>query len=253
MSAALTESADVAQVVLYAFWAFFFGLIYWLRMEDRREGYPLESDVPGRQGPDSQILIPKPKTFKLPSGEVVEAPNFERDRRPILATRTGKIGGSPMHPTGNALLSNVGPASYAQRSDTVELTREGHDLIVPMRVADDFDVSAGPDPRKWNVLGADGKVAGTVKDLWVDRADVMVRYLEVELSAGGTRLLPITMSLLQREARVVEVASIYASQFGEVPTTKEADRLTTLEEERICAYYAGGRLYADASRLGPVV
>lgn len=253
MSAALTESADVAQVVLYAFWAFFFGLIYWLRLEDRREGYPLESDVPGRQGPDSQILIPKPKTFKLPSGELVEAPNFERDSRPILATRSAKIGGSPLLPTGNAMLSNTGPASYAQRSDTVELNREGHDLIVPMRVADDFEVNAGPDPRKWNVVGADGKVAGKVVDLWVDRADIMVRYLEVELTGGTTRLVPITMLLLQKATKTVEVASIYASQFAEVPTLKEADRLTTLEEERICAYYAGGKLYADASRLGPIV
>lgn len=40
----ITEYIDVAQLVLYAFWVFFFGLIYWLRKEDKREGYPLESD-----------------------------------------------------------------------------------------------------------------------------------------------------------------------------------------------------------------
>ena len=33
-----------AQVVLYAFWIFFAGLILYLRREDKREGYPLESD-----------------------------------------------------------------------------------------------------------------------------------------------------------------------------------------------------------------
>jgi photosynthetic reaction center H subunit len=33
---------DGAQIVLYAFWLFFFGLIYYLRREDKREGYPLE-------------------------------------------------------------------------------------------------------------------------------------------------------------------------------------------------------------------
>ena len=40
----ITQYIDVAQLVLYAFWIFFFGLIYWLRREDKREGYPLESD-----------------------------------------------------------------------------------------------------------------------------------------------------------------------------------------------------------------
>lgn len=40
----ITEYIDLAQLVLYAFWVFFFGLIVWLRKEDKREGYPLESD-----------------------------------------------------------------------------------------------------------------------------------------------------------------------------------------------------------------
>ena len=46
---AITSNIDVAQVVLYAFWIFFAGLVFYLRREDRREGYPLESEV-GRRG-----------------------------------------------------------------------------------------------------------------------------------------------------------------------------------------------------------
>ena len=38
LSGYLTEYMDVAQVVLYLFWGFFFALIFWLRREDRREG-----------------------------------------------------------------------------------------------------------------------------------------------------------------------------------------------------------------------
>ena len=38
------EYIDGAQITLYAFWAFFLGLVYYLRREDKREGYPLESD-----------------------------------------------------------------------------------------------------------------------------------------------------------------------------------------------------------------
>jgi photosynthetic reaction center H subunit len=254
MSTALTESMDVAQIVLYAFWAFFFGLIYWLRKEDRREGYPLESDNPRRVGPENQILIPSPKTFLLPHGGEAQAPNFARDDREVLAERTANSAGSPLEPTGDPMLSAVGPASFAQRSDEPELTREGHDLIVPMRAADGFAVMAGPDPRGWDVVATDGKVAGTVKDIWVDRADVMVRYLEVELAeAEGTRLLPITMLRLRAEPKKVEVTSVRADHFASVPTLKEPDRVTLLEEDQICAFYAGGRLYAEPKRLGPVV
>ena len=58
---------DVAQIVLYAFWLFFFGLLFYLRREDRREGYPLESEAePGLKARDV-IWIPRPKTF-LPLG-----------------------------------------------------------------------------------------------------------------------------------------------------------------------------------------
>ena len=34
---AITSEIDVAQVVLYAFWFFFAGLIIYLRKEDKRE------------------------------------------------------------------------------------------------------------------------------------------------------------------------------------------------------------------------
>ena len=48
---AITSNIDVAQVVLYVFWIFFAGLIFYLRQEDRREGYPLEADVETGRGP----------------------------------------------------------------------------------------------------------------------------------------------------------------------------------------------------------
>ena len=255
--ASLTASMDVAQVVLYAFWLFFFGLIFWLRREDRREGYPLESDNPKRLGPVGPVLIPAPKTFRLPHGGTVQAPNFERDGRAIQSQRVSEASGSPSEPTGDPMLSGVGPASFAQRADKPELTREGHDLIVPMRVASDFSFDAGPDPRGWDVVGADGKVAGVVKDLWVDRADVMVRYLEVQLPVGegaaGRRLIPVPSLRIVAHPRHVQVDSIKAGQFASVPVLKQADRITVLEEERIGAFYAGGRLYADPKRLGPAL
>ncbi len=41
---------DGAQIALYAFWFFFIGLIIYLRREDKREGYPLESPQGPREG-----------------------------------------------------------------------------------------------------------------------------------------------------------------------------------------------------------
>jgi len=203
----------------------------------------------------ADFLIPAPKTFLLPEGGSVLAPRVEK-RTEALATLPHPGGlGWPADPAGHPLLSNAGPSSFASRKDHVEKTREGHDLIVPMRIAEGFAVSAGPDPRGWDVIATDGKRAGKVKDLWVDRADVMVRYVEVELGgdSGGTRLLPITMLLLHREPRQVAVHALRAEHFASVPTLKEPDRVTVLEEEKICAFYAGGRRYADPKRLGPVV
>jgi photosynthetic reaction center H subunit len=258
MAVALTESIDVAQVVLYAFWLFFFGLVFWLRREDRREGYPLESDNPRIVGPINPVFIPPAKSFLLPHGGTVEAPNFQRDTRELQGRRTAASPGFPHEPSGDPLLSGMGPAAWAERADKPELTREGHDLIVPLRVAQEFSVFAGPDPRGWDVVAADGKVAGVVKDLWIDRADSLVRYLEVELPASENaqpphRLVPFTMLRLQEDPAAVRVVALHAGHFVNVPALKSQDQVTLLEEERICAFYAGGRLYADAKRLGPVL
>lgn len=35
---------DLGQVLIWLFWGFFFGLILWIRREDKRLGYPLDSD-----------------------------------------------------------------------------------------------------------------------------------------------------------------------------------------------------------------
>src|ERR1700755_1464410 len=47
MHTELTAYMDVAQVVLYGFWIFFAGLIFYLRREDKREGYPLQYEGAG--------------------------------------------------------------------------------------------------------------------------------------------------------------------------------------------------------------
>lgn len=249
---AITGYVDVAQLVLYAFWIFFAFLIFYLRREDKREGYPLESDrsehvrVVGFPG------LPEPKVFALPHGGTYEAPNARAEERSIAAEPAAPWPGAPLEPTGDPMADGVGPAAWAERDDEPDLTLEGQPRIVPMRVASGFRVEErDPDPRGMDVVGADGEVGGTVRDIWVDRSEPQVRYLEVGLPGeGGDRsvLLPITMAVVDSRREQVRVASILASQFAGVPALRQAGQVTRLEEDRICAYYAGGHLYAVPSR-----
>ena len=276
---ALTSYIDVAQVVLYAFWVFFFGLIIYLRREDKREGYPLEDDLPDAEGnirlkTFSIPALPQPKTFLLPEGGTYSAPHDRRDRRPIAAVPTSRFPGAPLEPTGNPMLDGVGPASYAERSDLPDMGLDGQPRILPLRLARElYVVERDPNLMGMSVVGANGNVAGMVSDLWVDRTDMLIRYLEVELRSeyGGHRvLLPMTLArikpqryagpdghitqrIVKNRPREVRVISILAPQFAHVPTLQNPDQVTRQEEDKITAYYASGHRYAVPSRLGPVL
>jgi photosynthetic reaction center H subunit len=253
-----TGYIDLAQVTLYVFWAFFFGLIFWLRREDRREGYPLETDPSGAVKDRGFLLIPKPKTFRLRDGSTYTAPNFQRDTRPIAARRVGNWPGAPMTPTGDPLVDGVGPAAWAERRDIPDTTYDGKDKIVPLRVDPHYSIpTEDPDPRGMKVWAADRKVVGTVIDVWVDRSEHVIRYLEVDIGPGkGPLLVPMTLSRIEGTPLAgysVKVKSIISSQFANVPRTRSADRVTFLEEDRICAYFAGGHLYATPQRVEPLI
>ena len=97
-------------------------------------------------------------------------------------------------------------------------------------------------------------MAGTVKDVWIDRAEWMIRYLEVSLDGTGQSvMLPMTMSLVNKSKRQVAVDAITAAQFAAVPKTSNPDQITFYEEERVVAYYGGGYLYAVPSRSEPLI
>jgi photosynthetic reaction center H subunit len=254
---AITSYIDVAQIALYAFWIFFAGLIYYLRREDKREGYPLESDRSGHVRVQGWPRMPKPKTFLLRDGAIRVAPRAPSPAAAINATPVGAWLGAPLEPTGNPMLDGVGPAAYANRPEEPDRTVDGALKIVPLRVAKDFSVEArDPDPRGMAVIGADGAVGGVVVDAWVDRSEAILRYLEVEVPAatGGRRvLLPVNFTRINGGRRRVKVKSILGSQFATVPGLHNPDQVTLREEDRITAYYAGGTLYASASRMGPVL
>jgi photosynthetic reaction center H subunit len=253
-SGGITGYIDIAQLVLYAFWIFFAGLIFYLRREDKREGYPLESDRSGRVKVQGFPAIPKPKTFRLADGSTVQAPRVEQDLRPIRALPNGSHLGAPLVPTGNPMLDAVGPAAYAQRANFPDHTIDGEPMIVPVRVAPGFTVASNdPDPRGMSVYGADRELAGTVSELWVDRAEPQIRYLEVETKAARRVLLPINFTKIDGSTRSIHVRSILASQFATVPALASPDQITRREEDQIMAYYSSGNLYATAARAEPLL
>jgi len=247
----ITGYIDLAQILLYVFWIFFAGLIWYLVLEGHREGYPMESGSSGR-AVIKGFPIPEPKTFLLGGGRRVTVPDLTRKEPAYNAVASHPSSGSPIEPTGDAMTAAVGAGAYSNREDVPERTTHGVPLIQPLRIASDFSVATQDvDPRGLPVMAGDGKQGGTVKDIWIDSAEMMFRYLEVEITGGKTVLLPITFSLIRRNQ--VEVHAIYARHFAAVPALKNPDQVTKLEEEKITAYYGGGTLYADATRSEPLI
>ena len=129
--------------------------------------------------------------------------------------------------------------------------------IVPLRDQPAFFL-AWEDPKVlgMTVHGLDGKQAGTVVDAWIDRSEVVVRYLEVELEASigsGRVLLPMNFMTIKPKLRQIRTNTILASQFADVPRTKNPNTITILEEEKVLAYYGGGLMYATAKRQEPIL
>lgn len=236
---------DLALISLYMFWIFFAGLIYYIQRENQREGYPLENEDGTLTG--SNLSLPEPKTFILPHGRgEYKAPNFEREARDLALAPTSGGTGFPFAPTGNPLKDGVGPAAWSARRDEAELDGHGNAKIQPMAKVGEFAVAAGRDPRGLAVMCHDRKSPGIVSDMWVDVPEQMVRYLEVTLDAGGTRLVP--MALVKIKADRVIVNALDSESFRDIPAIISDAQITKLEEEKVSAYVAGGYLYTADKR-----
>ena len=251
----IVGTLDVTELVFYAFVLFFLALLVYLRREDRREGYPLEDEVTGRvDTPGGVLSAATPKSFHMPFGRgTVFAPNQKRDSVDIAAKRTFRSPGAPYYPTGNPLVDGIGPAAWADRAKHTDLDGEGRNRIVPIGAAEGISVhSSDSDPRGMSVIAADGAIAGTVTDLWVDRAEHVIRYLEVDT---GTKkvLAPMGMAKVKGRNRQVEIDAINAADFAAAPVPGVAGEITFYEEERIVAYFGGGYLYANRERQEPLI
>lgn len=273
MTLGFSEHIDIALVVLYAFWIFFFALIFYLRREDRREGYPLIVEVTGKVHTDSAIWTPNPKFWSLPGGGKAQAPQADPKEPEFHGRRISKLDGAPYEPTGNPLTDAFGPASYALRDELPDMTGYGDLKIVPLRVFEEMDVLAGDvDPRGLSVMSRDDQEVGKISDLWVDRYESMIRYYEIELAAASAKgegdeegaavaarrvLVPYAMAtivagnfLFPVSKKYIRISSLNADQFEDVPATSSADQITRREEDRISAYYAGGQFFNRVEPAG---
>jgi len=253
---AITPYIDIAQLTLYAFWLFFAGLVIYLILESKREGFPLITNRPGERL-EGLLPMPAPKTFLLRDGTTRTVPEIEADE-PVNAVQTLGFDGAPWVPLGDPMQDGMGPASYALRSTEPELTYEGEHRTVPLRVAVDHWVAEeDSDPRGWEVITADKLVAGLVSDIWLDRSEAYIRYIEVAPADPLARrvIVPVELTRVITYAinGVVKIAAVTAAQLLAAPVPASPDFVTAREEDRIQAYFASGHLYAFPSRLGPLL
>ncbi|MEL6677407.1 MAG: photosynthetic reaction center subunit H [Pseudomonadota bacterium] len=248
----IVGNIDLAQVALYLFWAFFAALIIYLQRENMREGYPLVDETGEATGNQGPFPLPEPKTFKMPGDRPdVTVPNTAEKERDVAVEPIYAFAGTAFEPTGDPMADGVGPASWAERADEPEVDAHGHAKIQPIRITEGFGLAPGAfDPIGIDVISGDRQVVGKVSEMWIDVPEQLIRYYEIDLGKDGTRLIPKDLSRVSRSG--LRVHSIYASQFAGVPKTKKKDVVTKLEEEKISAYYCGGKIYAADDRLNPI-
>jgi len=108
----ITEYMDFAQILVYVFWFFFAGLIFYLRREDKREGYPLESD---RRGVTVQgwPAMPEPRAERASHPAIAADPSLVTQAAASVETPAAGAGGtgSTDPETGPAMPADDGPTS----------------------------------------------------------------------------------------------------------------------------------------------
>ena len=250
-----THFMDVTTLLVIVFFIFFFGLIYYLLQEDKREGYPMISDVTGERElgwPEP----PGPKTYLRLEGGTVTLPN-DHERDPYLvATRMAGFPGAALTPTGAYPMNDgIGPGAYVEMREEPFKTFDGVNTVAPMRLAEGWKIlGLDIDPRGMAVAGADGAVAGHVIDFFFYIVLGILVYLEVSLVGSGERVLaPLAFLVVNSGKRLVSTRAIMSEQFTRIPRLRSLDEVTAREEDKISAYFAGGYLYAEPSRLEPLL
>lgn len=242
---ALTSHLDAVQILVAVFFLCFAGLIYYLRREDKREGYPLWDISPRNVPIEGFPAVPPTKVYLLQEGGTTTMPHrFEPSA--TRAIPADSQFGSPLIPIGDAMLAEVGPGAYPMRKNT-PLLSEGEPQVQPMRIAHGWDVSKGDaDPRGMRVLDCGKTPVGTVTDLWVDRGVKILRYLEVALDGEPDAphvIVPLFRTDIREKRRVVLIDAMLAGHVRLAPRLADPDVITAREEDQVNAYFASAYMY----------
>lgn len=243
MPGAFTEHLDAVQLIVAAFFAFFAGLVIYLRREDKREGYPLWDISPRGVPIEGFPAAPPTKYYTMLDGSTTSMPN-RTEPSAMRGAPMHKHIGAPMAPIGDPMTAEIGPGAYPMRLDK-PFINEGAPQVQPMRVASGWRVAKGdPDPRGMTVYDAARQAVGTVTDLWVDRSVKFLRYLEVRLE-GDERpvLVPIFHTDVRARRRAVLLTVMSWSRLHSAPRLKSPDEITAREEDQVNAYFASAYMY----------
>ena len=244
---------DVAQIMLYAFFLFFAGLH--LVPAPGRPARRLSAGI-RRTAPSSprlpvhslaQDLSPRRRLDR-------ESAEFPGRQRPINAVKVEPWPGAPHRADRRPVAGRRRPGSWNVRPDFAYKTFDGHDVVAPMRVATNYAVAdGGGNPIGFSVIGADGKVAGTIKDIWVDRAESMVSYYEIGLTGGKSVLAPVHFCDVNFRARTVKITALTAEPVRRGAATEEPRRVTMQEEEKVAAVLRRRHALFDPARAEPLL
>ena len=94
--------------------------------------------------------------------------------------------------------------------------------------------------------------AAMEETLWLSvqrLAPLAPRFVSVTYGADGSTR-DRTHQLVRR---IKQETALTAAQFGAVPAIGSHEQITKLEEDRICAYYASGHLYATPARIESLI
>jgi photosynthetic reaction center H subunit len=203
---AITPYIDVAQLVLYASGSSSPALIYYLVRENHREGYPMDTD---RGGTIKAGRCPQPKTYKLATAArsvgAQPAPSPQTLNAEPITTGPARRWSPPATRCWPAWAQAPGPTALTSPTWTLH----GEPRIVPLRTVPDFRRAHDTDPRGMPVVGADGEVAGTVVDLWVDTSESLFRYLEVETAGGRACAAAGELRAHHAQGRQVKVRAMW--------------------------------------------
>jgi hypothetical protein len=171
----------------------------------------------------------------------------ERDGGAAFAAARADIAArASLRPTAQSVVRARSPAS-----PSLPLELSASPLAAGARIERSVEGDRGGVVRRVAIRIDPMRARAAVRELWVDQMEMMFRFLEVETTAGKTVLLPVPFARIRRNE--IEVNSIFAHHFANVPTTKHPDQITLLEEEKITAYFGAGTFYAEPSRSEPLI